>query len=981
VTRVILWKEMREQAHVAITLVAFAIGVIAATAVLSTAHDAVAIVSALAIFFAWILGVLTGAQLLATEKENGTQVWLDSLPTSRRDLWWRKVGAGGALVGAQIFTLWLLFLLVQHFVFGAAVFAQLGESRWWLLLGLMAIPSVCGYWCGLFGSAIGRTPLGAVGWAILAQWAIIGPVALCELLRVNGILSLWFCVALTIGPFVLAGWRYARLDRLRHHSVRVLTACGPATRRVVLWLAWRQGGGIYWVLVLTAVGLAVIVPLTTPLVWPIVGALFGVVAGLMVFGPDQNGSAYRMFGDRRLPLGGIWRGKLGLPMAVVCVGIVLLTSNLFARYVVDVANPTNATDGTRRNLVWLRSGLSFATLVLGPLYGFACGQFFGLFYRKAAVAAVLAIVTSLAAVLFWLPSITLGGLHLRQWLAPPVVLLVATRAAMRPWVTARLGNWRAVTGLVFACVGAVLALAAGVAYRMVELPAPAAPFDSRAFARDLMAEQTEGGRRVRQAIAEFAAHLQQVEAKLLPPAVEGGGAPGMLPPAGAPAVAPGSLVPPGPPPGIVRPGGGDVGPVAPPLIAPQGPPLEWDTMALDALENGWPVWDHELRRWLDELAQGEWWATLHSADGLPAGASLDPHGLDTATVESARRMGLLLAARSLQLQKQGDADGALQPLEMALTLTANLQTLPNGHQLSVALVVERQALDVLGEWTKGVGARPQLLRRALAVVLENDLARAPLLRAVDVEFARALRAAPPWRFDNARNDIEGTLVQFAGAIPWEVERYRRFVEAVREGYVRYAALDFRTAAAAFGGRPRQYDANLGQAFLWRWVGRNGTSAQNDETGQSLIEFINRSPWLKDEPIVFVPELSQWYNVQTHLQGSVIRLALMLYQCDHGRLPDSLEALAPDYLQVVPMDPYSSAPFRYRISSGERIFISPRARVASKIFRDLAPGTAIVWSVGPDLNDGGGKSQEPHANYAPGLEGSDALFIVPRISKP
>src|SRR5207253_1346587 len=112
------------------------------------------------------------------------------------------------------------------------------------------------------------------------------------------------------------------------------------------------------------------------------------------------------------------------------------------------------------------------------------------------------------------------------------------------------------------------------------------------------------------------------------------------------------------------------------------------------------------RRWLDELVRGEWWATLQSAVGRPAGAPLDPHGFDTATVESARRMGLLLAARSLQLQKHGDYDAALQPLEMALTLTANLQTFANGHQLSVALVVERQALGVLGEWAKGIGARP-----------------------------------------------------------------------------------------------------------------------------------------------------------------------------------------------------------------------------------------------------------------------------------
>src|SRR5262249_54857120 len=136
--------------------------------------------------------------------------------------------------------------------------------------------------------------------------------------------------------------------------------------------------------------------------------------------------------------------------------------------------------------------------------------------------------------------------------------------------------------------------------------------------------------------------------------------------------------------------------------------------------------DEELRRWLDELARGDWCATLRSAVGRPVGAPLDPHGFDSATVEYARRMGLLLSARSLQLQKQGDYDAALEPLEMALTLTANLQTLANGHQMAVALIVQRQACSVLGEWANGAGARPGLLRRALSAVLANDRGRAPL---------------------------------------------------------------------------------------------------------------------------------------------------------------------------------------------------------------------------------------------------------------
>jgi len=147
----------------------------------------------------------------------------------------------------------------------------------------------------------------------------------------------------------------------------------------------------------------------------------------------------------------------------------------------------------------------------------------------------------------------------------------------------------------------------------------------------------------------------------------------------------------------------------------------------------------------------------------------------------------------------------------------------------------------------------------------------------------------------------------------------------------------------------------------------------------LIEFINRSPWLKDAPMVFVPELSQWYNVQTQLQGSSIRLGLMLYQCDHGRLPDSLEELVPTYLPSLPADPYSGGPFHYRISPGERIRMLPFGEEPNA-FRDLVAGAAVAWSVGPNLANDGGRTQEPNAGYS-GIADGDVLFIVPRISKP
>src|SRR5439155_5504896 len=200
-----------------------------------------------------------------------------------------------------------------------------------------------------------------------------------------------------------------------------------------------------------------------------------------------------------------------------------------------------------------------------------------------------------------------------------------------------------------------------------------------------------------------------------------------------------------------------------------------------------------------------------------------------------------------------------------------------------------------------------------------------------------------------------------------------------EGYVRYAVLGFHSAAAAYGNYPPPNDANLGRAILWRWVGPTGFVAPQDEIGRSLIKHINSSPWLREAPMVFVPELSQWYEVQTQLQGSIIRLALMLYQCDHDRMPESLDALVADYLKDLPADPYSGGPFHYRISSGERILMSHRVE-ESKVNEQVPGGAAVVWSVGPDLMDDGGRIQTPHRDYSRVSEG-DVLFIVPRVRNP
>ncbi|MEZ5300672.1 MAG: hypothetical protein R3F11_08445 [Verrucomicrobiales bacterium] len=73
---------------------------------------------------------------------------------------------------------------------------------------------------------------------------------------------------------------------------------------------------------------------------------------------------------------------------------------------------------------------------------------------------------------------------------------------------------------------------------------------------------------------------------------------------------------------------------------------------------------------------------------------------------------------------------------------------------------------------------------------------------------------------------------------------------------------------------------------------------------------------------------------------ILKLALRRHEFAHGSLPDSLDALVPEFLDAVPADPYDGKPLRY-----------------SKENR-------IVYSVGKDLVDGGGSPEEEFDIAAP-----------------
>src|SRR5262249_39718139 len=95
-----------------------------------------------------------GGTLFAGEKEEGTFAYLDMLPGSRWQVWWRKVLTGAVLVIVAV----SIFLCVA--ISGGLIDSRAGLANWLFLAGTLAFIS---YGWGVLGSVLARSSLAACG--------------------------------------------------------------------------------------------------------------------------------------------------------------------------------------------------------------------------------------------------------------------------------------------------------------------------------------------------------------------------------------------------------------------------------------------------------------------------------------------------------------------------------------------------------------------------------------------------------------------------------------------------------------------------------------------------------------------------------------------------------------------------------------------------------------------------------------------------
>jgi hypothetical protein len=104
-------------------------------------------------------------------------------------------------------------------------------------------------------------------------------------------------------------------------------------------------------------------------------------------------------------------------------------------------------------------------------------------------------------------------------------------------------------------------------------------------------------------------------------------------------------------------------------------------------------------------------------------------------------------------------------------------------------------------------------------------------------------------------------------------------------------------------------------------------------------------------LMFPPRIQQFKCAENcGARATRIFIALRCYQLDHGELPETLDALVPDYLDAVPLDDFDGTPMKY------------------------SKANKVVYAVGTDLADDGGRAQDDREGVLPD-PGYDLIYKI------
>jgi hypothetical protein len=693
--RALVWKEYREQRFACLGITGLGMVLLAGVArwlehnrSQSSLGTPAAFLLAGGAFLSWCYGVVGGAMVLAGEREDGTLPFLDTLPARRGRLWRAKGLATATLLLAQAALVVALLAALGAVTTAAAAAGAFASA---------VAAGVVGLGWGLAGSARSETVMGAITRAALSQALVAGLLTLVLTLawvatgfaqgavplQLLGAFLLGAC-ALTVAATTRSAWAFGEPDRLRAEApppARVPTLAALA------WLVFRQtrAFGLVMACLGLAGGLAV---LEWPLfAWPLLTLVLGVVCGLRAFQGEEG--ARGLLAERRLPAGRLWLARVGGCGLIAVAACLMALAAPVARLLPGLLDLGQPSAELRADLLVRLFGIkvlaSLTTpglfLPLGLAYGFAAGTLSGMLLRRFVTAALAAVLVALTGVAVWLPSLVGGGLHPWQVLLAPAALLLTSRLLLPVWATGELTARRRVA-LASSLTLAATCTAAGIWYRVVELPPPPPLLEPAAWLARLPDPETDDtGRLTRAALAGVVRRQRELPVrpdKALFPRFE---------------LAPAST---------------------------------YDQELSLVLQLGWPGGEPELSGWLDRMFADPWTGELARAANGPPGLVVDPREeappLRREPI-SEDQVGLaagLLAVRGLRQQARGDHRAYADQLHIGLALARNLRFHSSSRGWFKSRPAEGILMVGLSRWLERVGDRREALRAVLEVLRDHD---------------------------------------------------------------------------------------------------------------------------------------------------------------------------------------------------------------------------------------------------------------------
>ena len=508
------------------------------------------------------------------------------------------------------------------------------------------------------------------------------------------------------------------------------------------------------------VGAVMLLPDSHPvLLWPGATLAIGVFAGVTVLGEEQTRSVARFWAERRLPLGRMWLTKVAGHLLIAAIAAMLVFLPLFA------ASPNLPFRSRLLAQTELGVRAELTRFIWLPLfYGFAFGHLAGMIFRKAIVAALAAVVSAATFVAPIAPSLFGGGAAAWQVWSPALIVLGTARLLLYPWATERSMS----AGPVLRAIGgtslAAIMLAAGLAYRVYEIPdTPDRLAESGYEARLPSFETNHAGRALKGAVSLF--RRSSDDAYAFYPSTNRNG-----PIASSPSR----------------------------MNVPSNIPAPAeDTDPLERVARfGWSEDSNRLKDWLDKVVpeNGSWPAMLNELVGKPIGVFEDPRDLDYFSTDTSsrdlREMIVALLARSFQRQAEGDSATYVRFLPGALAALRTARFMGGWRTPEFAMQSEEILLHGLSDWLAALEGRADLIRTALELLARHErempLGNEDAYWAERVILRNTFQRIGTWLSDQIERkpaagnhspqvEAEQELVSVAWAVPWERIRRERIL--------------------------------------------------------------------------------------------------------------------------------------------------------------------------------------------------------------